>query len=59
MWVTWPSWTKTCWPHPTAQYGQTDLTILSAMAVRGLSRWLAALLAAAPRPSRSGPVSCR
>jgi len=38
--------------------GQTDLITFSAVWVRGVSRALALLLAAAPRPSGS-PFSCR
>jgi hypothetical protein len=36
IWVTSPSFTKTRWPQPTAQYGQMDLTTSSASDVRGL-----------------------
>src|SRR4051812_22513874 len=32
-----PSRTCTSWPHPTAQYGQIDLTTRSALSVRGRS----------------------
>ncbi len=57
IWMTLPSLTKTCCPQPTAQYGQTDLTTASAVVVRA---WRARpLLAAAPSPRRSVPVSWR
>src|SRR3954468_4015711 len=57
--MTCSSLTYTFWPHPTVQYGQTDLTTLSAVAVRGCSRAVCALIAAAPRPDLSLPVNCR
>ena len=59
IWVTRPSSTYTFWPQPTAQYGQIDFTTRSAVATRGASRPLGALLAAEPRPSGSVPVSWR
>lgn len=59
IWVTRSSCTYTFWPQPTAQYGQTDFTTRSAVATRGSSRSLRPLLAAAPRPSGSVPVSWR
>src|SRR5215831_4938106 len=59
IWVTRSSCTYTFWPHPTAQYGHTDLTTCSAVAVRGWSRLDVALLAADLRPSRSSPTSWR
>ena len=45
--------TYTFWPQPTAQYGQTDLTTLSAVRTRGSSCSVRLLLTAAPRPSLS------
>ncbi len=59
IWTTFWSLTNTFWPQPTAQYGQTDLTTLSAVFVRGLRLPVLALRVAAPSPSRSLPVSCR
>ncbi len=55
IWMTLASLTYTFCPHPTAQYGQTDLTTASAVLVRATRGW--SLWAAAPRPRRSVPVS--
>jgi hypothetical protein len=44
---------------PTAQYGQTDSAIESAVSVRAVKASVCADFAAALRPSGSGPVSCR
>src|SRR3954462_12981307 len=59
IWTIFSSLTYTRWPQPTAQYGQTDFTTLSARPV-GLPPCSVALRRAAPpRPSGSEPVSCR
>src|SRR3954468_21609683 len=59
IWTIFSSLTNTRWPQPTAQYGQTDFTTLSAVAVRLTTCSVALLRAAVPRPSGSAPVSCR
>jgi hypothetical protein len=50
---------NTVCPHPTAQYGQTDLTTESAASTRGRSRAVLLLRTAAPRPDLSSPASWR
>src|SRR3954470_12404921 len=57
--TTCSSLTNTRWPQPTAQYGQTLCTTLSAVAVLLTTFSVALLPAALPRPSGSLPVSCR
>ena len=37
IWMTLPSLTKTRWPQPTAQYGQTERATESAVSVRAVS----------------------
>src|SRR3954449_11894542 len=59
IWTIFSSLTNTRCPQPTAQYGQTDFTTLSAVAVRLTTCSVALLRAAVPRPSGSDPVSCR
>lgn len=59
MWVMRPSSTKMRWPQPTAQYGHTDGTTLSAVVTRAGLDDAAADRAASPRPERSSPLSCR
>src|SRR4051794_35959166 len=59
IWTTFSSLTNTRCAQPTAQYGQTDFTTLSAVAVRLTTCSVALLRAATPRPSGSEPVSCR
>src|SRR4051812_14923085 len=59
IWTTFSSLTNTFCPQPTAQYGQTLCTTLSAVAVRDTTDSVASLLAALPRPRGSEPVSCR
>src|SRR6185312_11576033 len=59
IWVTRPPETYTRWPQPTAQYGHTDWTTLSAVSVRDLIRSVLDDRAAAPRPRSSLPVNCR
>ena len=51
--------TYTRWPQPTAQYGHTDRTTRSADSVRGAAASVPGERTAAPRPSRSSPVTCR
>src|SRR3954453_19202902 len=57
--TTCSSLTKTRSPQPTAQYGHTLCTTLSAVAVLLTTFSVALLRAALPRPSGSAPVSCR
>ena len=52
-----PSRTKTCCAHPTAQYGQTEAATRSAPVTRACTCALRRDRAAAPRPSVSGPVT--
>jgi hypothetical protein len=59
IWVTSPSFTKTRWPQPTAQYGQMDLTTSSASDVRGLRCAWRADCAALPSARGSSPPSWR
>src|SRR5215469_12441523 len=59
IWVTLPPDTYTSCPQPTAQYGQIDLTTLSAVAVLGCRAAVWPLFTAAPWPVLSAPVSCR
>jgi hypothetical protein len=59
IWTTFSLFTNTFWPQPTAQYGQTDFTTLSAVAMRGSRCRDAGDWTAAPRPSLSAPLSCR
>src|SRR3954466_15601234 len=59
IWTIFSSLTNTRCPQPTAQYGQTDVTTRSAVAVRLTTCSVALLRAAVPRPSGSDPVSCR
>src|SRR5919202_1232445 len=58
IWTICSSLTNTRCPQPTAQYGQTLLTTLSAVAVRDTVCSVALLRAALPRPSGSFPVNC-
>src|SRR3954468_19981125 len=59
IWTISSSLTNTRCPQPTAQYGQTEVTTLSAVAVLLTTLSVALLRAATPRPSGSEPVSCR
>src|SRR5438270_13240925 len=59
IWTTFSSLTNTRWPQPTAQYGHTLCTTLSAVAVWLTTFSVALLRAATPRPRGSEPVSCR
>src|SRR5438105_4820994 len=58
IWTTFSSLTYTFCPQPTAQYGHTDWTTLSAVFVRGASCSERTDCAARPRPNGS-PPSCR
>ncbi|KQS71491.1 hypothetical protein ASG41_19625 [Modestobacter sp. Leaf380] len=57
--TTCSSSTNTRWPQPTAQYGQTDFTTRSAVAVREVTCSVFCDRTAWPRPSGSVPVSWR
>ena len=57
IWITCSSLTNTRCPHPTAQYGQTDLTTLSASLIRGVS--VSERFDCAAIRSPSGSLSCR
>src|SRR5207302_4161804 len=55
IWITFSSLTYTFCPQPTAQYGHTDWTTLSAVLVRACRCSLRTDWAARPSPSGSPP----
>src|SRR3954469_23987560 len=59
IWTNFSSLTKTFWPQPTAQYGQTLRATRSAVTVRGVMPSVCAERTASPRPRWSSLVTWR